>query len=614
MGVAVRALQVRALDSTHRRETMARARQTQLRSIPSVESVLQDSRVQAASEGILRAVAVDAVRAAVREVRERLSGGAQSAGMRPATAGNLEEVRDEESKTQPKRRGRAASVTVRGTEATSGTGGAKEKRAQHPASPSSFADPPTPNLLRRGYAGQWATEDKGLRRTGAAPLQEMMDEESVRRAIIELALERIKDSRRPFYRHAINASGIILHTGLGRAVLSPNAVRQIAEELSGYSVLQIDVESGERSKRDGRIEELLVALTGAEAATVVNNNSAATSIVLNTLAKGKEVIVSRGQLVEIGGSFRLPEVMEASGARLVEVGTTNKTHAKDYEKAITENTGAILRVHPSNYRIYGFTSEVGLAELAAIAHAHKLPLVDDVGSGALIDFARFGFPDEPTLRGSIKAGADVVLSSADKLIGASQGGIILGRAEIIAAIRKNPLARMMRVGKLTLAALEATLALFRDEETALREVPTLAMLVKGKTEIAAQAGRMRKAIAAGAPGTEVETLDGNSQMGSGSLPTENLPTRLVSISPKGMTPDELALALRRNEPPIVARIQKDRVLLDPRTILAGEEETVVEAVVAILAGNSSQHKDTKRTKTVIHRSRQVGTGSHRLHR
>ena len=257
-----------------------------------------------------------------------------------------------------------------------------------------------------------------------------LDADALRELILADAQGRVHAALGPHYRKAINATGIILHTGLGRAVLPARALRQINEELSGYSVLQIDAASGARSRRDGRIEELLRQLTGAEAATVVNNNAAATAIVLNTVAAGKEVIVSRGQLVEIGGSFRLPDVMAAAGARMIEVGTTNKTHLRDYQEAVTADTAAILRVHPSNYKIVGFTAEVPLEELVGLGRARGLTVVDDVGAGALIDFSRFGFEKEPTLRESVAAGADLVTSSADKMIGGPQGGIILGKASL----------------------------------------------------------------------------------------------------------------------------------------------------------------------------------------
>ncbi len=408
------------------------------------------------------------------------------------------------------------------------------------------------------------------------------DADALRRAIVELTCDRIRLAMGPHYRKVINATGIILHTALGRAVLPARAIEQIATEQAGYSLLQADLTAGKRSKRDGRIEWLLQQLTGAEAATVVNNNAAATSIVLNTLAKGREVIVSRGQLVEIGGSFRLPDVMEASGVKLVEVGTTNKTHPRDYEQAITEDTAAILRLHPSNYQIVGFTSEVPLADLVRIAHAHDLPLIDDVGAGALIDFSRFGFKEEPILPDSIRAGADIVTSSADKLIGAYQGGIILGRSDLIDAVRTNPLARIVRVGKLTLAALEATLTLFLDKDVACREVPILKMLLRSPSEIAEQADRIAEAARARCDDADVTVLDGFSQMGSGSLPGQNLPTRLVALCPADHSAETVGRRLRSCQPPVFTRIQKDQILIDPRTVLPGEEPALIQALIDVL--------------------------------
>ena len=409
-----------------------------------------------------------------------------------------------------------------------------------------------------------------------------VDPEAIRRTIAARISQGVRKAMGPHYRKAINATGIILHTALGRAVLPAKALRQIHDELSGYSVVQVDVETGQRSKRDERIEWLLQQLTGAEAATVVNNNAAATAIVLGTVAAGREVIVSRGQLVEIGGSFRLPDVMAAAGARLVEVGATNKTHLRDYERAITGNTAAILRVHPSNYKIVGFTSEVPLEDLVQLGHARGLTVIDDVGAGALVDFSRFGFEKEPTLPESVRTGADIITSSADKLIGGSQGGIILGKAALIQAIRKNPLARIVRVGKLTLAALEATLGLFLDEALALREVPTLRMLCRPFAEIGQQAERIARAIGERAPGTAAGVIDGFSQMGSGSLPGQDLPTRLVAIGPAGIDAGDVAARLRRHAPPVFVRVHKGQVLADPRTLLEGEEELLVRALVEAL--------------------------------
>ena len=410
--------------------------------------------------------------------------------------------------------------------------------------------------------------------------------DEINKVIVDAAIAKIKTKMVPYFHRAVNATGIILHTGLGRAVLPARAIKQIHEELSGYSLLQLNPETGKRSKRDECIEELLRQLTGAEAATIVNNNAAATSIVLNTVAKDKEVIVSRGQLVEIGGSFRLPDVMSFSGAKLVEVGTTNKTHAKDYLNAITENTAAILRVHPSNYKIQGFSSEVPLEELVEIAHSNNLVMIDDVGAGALIDFSQFGFEYEPTLADSLRTGADIVTSSADKLIGASQGGIILGKANLVEAIRKNQFARILRVGKLTLAALEATLKLFLDKEIALREVPTLQMLMRDSLEISKQANDLAEKLKVINGELEISITSGCSQMGSGSLPTQNLATTLVVLKSSKVSSDDIAKKLRKYVTPIFARIQNDQVLFDPRTLLEGDKEIIIQAMKEIF-GNKS---------------------------
>jgi L-seryl-tRNA(Ser) seleniumtransferase len=426
-----------------------------------------------------------------------------------------------------------------------------------------------------------AVED--VRRQLLAQPASVADESALRARILAAAKSRLAAVLQPYYRRAVNATGIILHTGLGRAVLSGRALGQIQATLQGYSLLQVDRQTGKRSRRDERIEWLLQRLTGAEAATVVNNNAAATAIVLNTVAQGREVIVSRGQLVEIGGSFRLPEVMAFSGAKLVEVGTTNKTHPRDYENAVTENTAAILRVHPSNYRIQGFTSEVPLETLVEIAHRHSLVMIDDVGAGALIDFSQFGFEPEPMLPDSIRQGADIITCSADKLIGASQGGLILGKKTLIEAVRKNQFARIVRVGKLTLAVLEATLKLFLDESVALHEVPTLQMLRRSAAEIREQAERLAAQLRDRNVAATVATVAGFSQMGSGSLPGQELATTLVALAPRKMGVEVLARRLRLCETPVFARIQNDQVLLDPRTLRAGDDEIILEAVTASLA-------------------------------
>jgi len=410
--------------------------------------------------------------------------------------------------------------------------------------------------------------------------------DDLRATLVRLAVAAVRAAARPHYRRVVNATGIILHSGLGRAVLSARAMDAVHRELAGYSLLQLDVETGERSRRDARIEALLKQLTGCEAATVVNNNAAGTAIALNTLARGREVIVSRGQLIEIGGSFRLPDVMAWSGVRMVEVGTTNKTHARDYENAITENTAAIIRVHPSNYRVYGFTEEVPLERLVEIAHARGLALIDDLGAGSLIDMTAFGFHDEPTLQRSLRAGSDLVLCSTDKLIGSSQGGLVLGKADLIAAIRKNPMARVVRVGKLTLSVLEATLSTFLDEATALKELPTLEMITRPLDVLAAQADRIAAALRAAAPDAAVSVVDGASQTGGGSLPTQDIPTRLVAVRPRRLTADAFAQTLRRAEPPVFARIRDDQVLLDPRTLRNGDEPALLAALTDALAADA----------------------------
>jgi L-seryl-tRNA(Ser) seleniumtransferase len=391
----------------------------------------------------------------------------------------------------------------------------------------------------------------------------------------------MKDFSRTYYRKVVNAAGIVLHTGLGRAVLPDAALQQIQHQLCGYSLLQVSIEDGKRSRRDEHIEKLLTLLTGAEAATVVNNNAAATAIVLNTIAAGKEVIVSRGQLVEIGGSYRLPDVMAFSGAKLVEVGTTNKTHLRDYENAITENTAAILRVHPSNYKIQGFTSEVPLKDMVELAHANNLLLYDDVGAGSLVDFSKYGFQKEPTLFDSVAGGADIITSSGDKLIGAAQAGIILGTADIIKRIRKNQFARIVRVDKMTLAVLEATLKLFLDEENAKQNVPTLRMLLRPYDDIRKQAQRIVSKLRKAKLPCTIEVMDGFSQTGSGSLPTQNLPTRLITITSETVSSVVLANRLRHYSVPVFTRIQDDKVLLDPRTLLDGDEKIILDALTEI---------------------------------
>jgi L-seryl-tRNA(Ser) seleniumtransferase len=389
----------------------------------------------------------------------------------------------------------------------------------------------------------------------------------------------------PHLREAINATGIILHTGLGRAVLPESVVDSMLAELKGYCTLAVNPESGERVERDELVEYILTELTGAEAATVVNNNAAATLLALAALAAQKEVIVSRGQLIEIGGSFRLPEVMSQSGARLVEVGATNRTHPKDYQKAVTENTAAILRVHPSNYRVVGFTSEVPLRELAELAHSRNLILMDDLGAGALVDLKPFGLPHEPTVRESIAAGADVVLFSGDKLIGAGQCGIIVGKKALIEKLRKHPLMRAVRVDKTCLMVLERTLQLFRDPARLRREHPTYRMMSTPLDNLKARAADLARQVGSAVPAATIEISESQAYLGSGSLPTEAIPSFMVTVILPKMSATELARRLRLDRAGIFGRIENDRVCLDVRT-LTNEQVPRIAAAMGRIGENA----------------------------
>lgn len=448
--------------------------------------------------------------------------------------------------------------------------------------------PSMTELLKRPEVERWQASFPAalvtgcLREAVARARQEALagasQEPATAESVLALAELRLRETTTPRVREAINATGIILHTGLGRAVFPETVVDSIHSALKGYCTLATDPATGERVERDELIEPVLCELTGAEAATVVNNNAAATLLVLAALTAGKEVIVSRGQLIEIGGSFRLPEVMAQSGARMVEVGATNRTHLKDYRQAITPETAALLRVHPSNYRVIGFTSAVGTRDLAELAHSKGLWVIDDLGAGALLPLERFGLPHEPTARESIEAGADIVLFSGDKLIGASQAGVILGRKELIQRIRKHPLMRALRVDKTCLMVLERTLHLFRDPERLCREHPTYRMMATPMETLQARATALVAALAATAP--EMQSAIGNSvaYLGSGSLPTEAIPSVMVTVAASGVSAEELARRLRMDEAQVFGRIEADKLRLDMRTITDGQVITLVTAL------------------------------------
>jgi L-seryl-tRNA(Ser) seleniumtransferase len=383
---------------------------------------------------------------------------------------------------------------------------------------------------------------------------------------------------RPKLQTLINATGIILHTNLGRAPIAEEAAHAAYEAARGYLNLELDLETGKRSSRQLAIREWVCRLTGAESATAVNNNAAATVIALRSLCQGKEVIVSRGQLIEIGGSFRIPEIMAVSGAILREVGTTNITRLADYERAIGPNTGALMQVHPSNYRVSGFTESVPLPDLVALGKEHGLQVIDDIGSGALIDFARFGFHGEPVARESIAVGVDLVLFSGDKLLGGPQAGILAGRKELIGKIEKDPLMRAFRLDKMTLAALEATLRLYLNEERALKEVPGLRMLgiplaeLRQRCEALAVRLRALEGIAA------VLVREDVAYVGGGSLPDQAMKTCVVEIEPRGLSDADFAYRLRIGTPPVMGCLRDGKVLFDLRTVFPHQDEVLVDTV------------------------------------
>jgi L-seryl-tRNA(Ser) seleniumtransferase len=372
----------------------------------------------------------------------------------------------------------------------------------------------------------------------------------------------------------INATGVILHTNLGRAPLAPEAVDHIGEIAGRYSNLEYDLGEGKRGKRDTHTDSLFAELVGAERTLVVNNNAAAVFLTLNALAEGGEVIVSRGELIEIGGSFRIPDICAKSGARLKEVGTTNRTRLADYAAAINENTRALMRVHPSNFRVVGFTERPELAELAELAHQHHLPLIEDLGSGCLIDLRPLGIQDEPPVAASLREGADVVTFSGDKLLGGPQAGLITGKREFLDRIRRNPLFRALRVDKLTIAALEATIRLYLDGN--FDAVPGLRMMRLPLEELAARAASLVAKLVE-IPSISAGVEDGESVVGGGSTPGQALPAKLVTVQHSRLSAQELEAALRKNRPPVIARVERDRLLLDLRTVFDEQDAEIFKA-------------------------------------
>ncbi|HKP29915.1 MAG TPA: L-seryl-tRNA(Sec) selenium transferase, partial [Gemmatimonadales bacterium] len=390
--------------------------------------------------------------------------------------------------------------------------------------------------------------------------------------------DRVSRRLTPSLQPVINATGVVLHTNLGRAPLARSALEAIARVAQGYSTLEFDLDTGARGSRADHCGSLLAELAGSEEALVVNNAASALVLALNEVGEGREVIISRGELIEIGGSFRIPEILEKSGAVLKEVGTTNRTHLQDYRKAISANTGAILTVHRSNFEQRGFVTSPDPVELATLAHERDVPFLHDIGSGLLADLAPWGLHDEPRVQDAVNAGADLVLFSGDKLLGGPQAGCLAGTSALVRRCRANAFARAARADKLTLAALEATLALYHDPETARREIPILAMLTADPQVLEERASKLAALCPAWSSAT---VIAGESAVGGGSFPGASLPTHLVALTPPPLGADALALRLRLGRPPVVARVADDRVLLDPRTV-ADEDLPVVGAVLADL--------------------------------
>jgi L-seryl-tRNA(Ser) seleniumtransferase len=385
--------------------------------------------------------------------------------------------------------------------------------------------------------------------------------------IIKLVKVAVKKTMALNLKHLINATGVVVHTNLGRSLLPGEVVENIAAIAGRYSNLEYDIGAGKRGSRYSIVEEIICEISGAQAALVVNNNAGAVLLCLDTIARNREVIVSRGELVEIGGSFRIPDVMAKSSSILKEVGTTNRTHLKDYENAIADNTALLLKVHRSNYSVIGFTAEVSLKELVELGNRQGRPVMEDLGSGTFIDFSKYGIVKEATVQESVAAGADVVTFSGDKLLGGPQAGIIVGKTPIIEAIKKNPLARALRIDKLTLAALEATVSLYRDEAKAVRRIPTLRMLTMGINEIEQKASKLMENLKKIDPSRlQINLIELSSKAGGGALPLLSLPSKCLRIKVDGLSANNLEINMRKNSPPIIGRIQDDAFIIDPRTL------------------------------------------------
>ena len=442
---------------------------------------------------------------------------------------------------------------------------------RHPGLARALGEIPRP-LVLEAVRDELAARRTGLRRGAELPAVE---------AIAAAAADRAAAANRPLLRRVLNGTGVVLHTNLGRAPLSAPARAAVAEVARGYCSVEFDLATGRRGERGTGVERWLTRLTGADGALVVNNGAAALLLALATLASGRKVVVSRGELVEIGGSFRIPEILERSGAGLLEIGTTNRTHLRDYTRALERHrgeVGAILRVHPSNFRVAGFTTRPTLAELSALTRRARVPLIEDLGSGALTDLSVLGVDREPTVRESLTAGCDLVTFSGDKLLGATQAGLILGRRRLVERLRKDPLARALRVDKLTLAALEATLPAYGDPTRAVREIPALGMLGRSEAELERRAQALAESLRRRLPELRMSVERGAGEVGGGALPLQRLPGWVVAIGHPRCTADELERRARGAEPPVIGFIRTGMFRLDVRTLGDDELDEVVAAL------------------------------------
>ena len=446
-----------------------------------------------------------------------------------------------------------------------------------------FASTP-PSVLVRSVRSVIETLREAILADGGRIAEKQLSPEALAASVKKNVIQAIS----PNLQRVVNATGVVIHTNLGRSLLSQAAIENVSLISGRYSNLEYDLEAGKRGSRYSAIEDLLCEITGAEAGMVVNNNAGAVLLTLETIARGKKTVVSRGELVEIGGSFRIPDVMAKSGAILSEVGTTNRTHLRDYENAIDSDTGLLLKVHRSNYSIVGFTAEVPIEDLVKLGQANNIPVMEDLGSGMFIDFTKYGLQREPTVQDAVASGADVVTFSGDKLLGGPQAGIIVGKQPILDRIKQNPITRALRIDKMTLAALETTFRLYREEEKAIDTIPTLRMLTMPPGVIEAKAAHLMSVLSdIESERLHLEILQRSSKAGGGSLPLLELPSCCVSVHIDGVSANTIERAMRAYCPPIIGRIEEDRFLLDPRTLQDDEPPIIADAISQLLQKNGS---------------------------